>query len=100
MSAPAIELASPDGKVRFEFRTNQESPSTFQITFNGKAIIERSPFGIILDGVDLSRGSAVAKAERYELKEQYPWRGVHAWATNHCQGARLHLSSYTLEARV
>jgi alpha-glucosidase len=100
ISATAISVASPDGKVRFEFETNQGSPSTFQITFNSKAIIERSPFGIILDGVELSRGNAIAKDERYELKEQYPWRGVHAWATNHCRGARLHLSSYTLEARV
>ena len=106
ISATAVDLASPDGKVRFEFRTNQESPSIFQITFNGKAIIERSPFGIILDGVDLSHGNVVAKAERYEVKEHYPWRGIHARATNHCHGARLHLSypksktSCILEARV
>lgn len=91
-SAFGVDLASPDAKVRFEFRTNQQSRSTFQVVFNGKAVIERSPLGLLLDGADLSQGNAIAKTERYELKEHYPWRGVHSWATNHCHGARLELS--------
>jgi alpha-glucosidase len=101
----ARQIASPNGKVRFELQMDAQADLTFQISFNGTTVVERSRLGVLVDGVELSQGNALTSDERYELKENYPWRGVHAWATNHCKGARLQLSHrksqapYTLEVR-
>jgi alpha-glucosidase len=101
----ARQVTSPNGKVRFELQMEAQSDLTFQITFNGKAVVERSRLGIVIDGLAVSEGTALSADDRYEVNERYPWRGVHAWATNHCKGARLQLShrkssaAYTLEVR-
>jgi alpha-glucosidase len=100
----AMQLASPNGKVRVEIAPDGEALS-YRISFGDKPVIERSPLGIWVDGTELSRGAEIGSADRYELKENYPWRGVHAWATNHCNGARISLRhtkskvSFTLEVR-
>jgi alpha-glucosidase len=104
-ASAATELASPNGKVRFALHVDRESHSSFDIVANDKVVIERSRFGIVVDEVDLSQGNELKQIDRYEVNEHYPWRGVHAWATNHCRGAKVQLthtkgkSDYTLEVR-
>jgi alpha-glucosidase len=104
-ASAARQIASPNGKVRFELQMEAQADLTFHISFNGKTVVERSRLGIVVDGLELSQGNALTGDERYELKEHYQWRGVHGWATNHCKGTRLLLShrktgaAYTFEVR-
>jgi alpha-glucosidase len=101
-----VRVASPDGKVRFDILLREQSRLSYRVTFRNGVVIEASPLGIVVDGVDLCRGVEAGKVERYRLNERYAWRGVHSEAVNHCNGARLSLKhaesggSFTLDARV
>jgi len=103
-SGATVQLASPNGKVRFEVGPDGEAFG-YRVIFGDKTVIERSTLGIWVDGTELSRGAEAGNPDRYELKASYPWRGVHAWATNHCNGVRIPLrhtkskTSFTLEVR-
>lgn len=101
-----VRVASPDGRVRFDTLLREQSRLSYRVTFRNGAVIEASPLGIVVDGVDLCRGVEAGKVERYSLNERYAWRGAHSEAVNHCNGARFSLkhaesgASFTLDARV
>jgi alpha-glucosidase len=100
-----IRVAGPDGKVRFDILLRGQSRLSYRVTFRDGVVIETSPLGIVIDGVDLCRGAEAGKVERYSLNERYAWRGVHSEAINHCNGARLSLkhtgsgANFTLDVR-
>lgn len=102
-AAPTTVL-SPDQAIRFALQV-QEDRLKYDVTFGNKPVIETSPLSIFVDGVDLAEGVDAGALKRYELKETYPWRGVHSKATNHCNGVTIPLkhrrdgTSYTLEVR-
>jgi alpha-glucosidase len=97
-------IDSPDGAIRFTLLW-PDGRLKCTVTFRNQAVIEASPMQLTVDGVHLTEGVEVGSADMYEVKEIYPWRGVHAQATNHCNGARIpvkHVLSnllYTLEIR-
>ncbi|HKS38046.1 MAG TPA: glycoside hydrolase family 97 N-terminal domain-containing protein [Verrucomicrobiae bacterium] len=103
-AATPTTVLSPDGAIRFALQV-QEERLKFYVTFRNKAAIETSPLSITVDGVDLAEGVDPGALKRYELKETYPWRGVHSKATNHCNGVTIPLkhrksgTGYTLEVR-
>ncbi|MCI0377735.1 MAG: glycoside hydrolase family 97 protein [Gemmataceae bacterium] len=98
-------MASPDGAVQFQLLVRDKVQLSYRITFRNNPVIESSALGILLDGVDLTRGVETAKPETFKINEKYPWRGVHAEALNHCNGVKIpstHSASklrYTLEVR-
>jgi alpha-glucosidase len=100
-----VRVASPDGKVRFDILLREQSRLSYRVTFRGGVVIEDSPLGIVVDGVDLCRGVEAGKVERYRLNERYDWRGVHSEAINRCNGAKLSLkhtesgAGFTLDVR-
>lgn len=100
-----IIVASPDGRIRFELLPREQAQLSYRVTFRNKAVIEDSPLGIDIGGVDLCRGVEIGKAERYRLNERYDWRGVHSSAVNRCNGAKLSLKhkksgiGFTLDVR-
>ena len=100
-----IIVASPDGKIRFELLPREQARLSYRVTFRNRAVIEASPLGIVIDGVDLGRGVEVGKVERYRLNERYAWRGVHSKAVNRCDGAKLSIkhaesgAGFTLDVR-
>src|SRR5262245_45400723 len=100
-----ISVLSPDGRIRFELLPSEQSRLSYRITFRNKGVIDASPLGILIDGVDLCQGVEIGKAERYHLNERYALRGVHSDAVNRCNGARLALKhtksnlSFTLDVR-
>jgi alpha-glucosidase len=100
-----IQVASPDGKIKFTILPNAER-LTFTVTMGNTVVIEPSPIAMKLDGYDLSSGVVFNNLERYSIDESYPWYGAHALAVNQCNGAKLSLThdlsfaSYTLEIRV
>ena len=85
--------------------TSRNNGLSYRVAFGEASVIETSRLGIFLDRVELSQGVELGKAERYELNEKYPWRGVHAEAVNRCNGVRIpvtHMASrisYTLDVR-
>jgi alpha-glucosidase len=100
-----VRVSSPDGRAQFEIRLRGQPRLSYRVTFRNRVVIEDSPLGIVIDGVDLCRGAAADKVERYRLNERYDWRGVHSEAINRCNGAKLSLrhaesgAGFTLEAR-
>src|SRR5712691_11328977 len=65
---------------------------TYRVTLAGQPVVEPSPLGILMDGVDLGRGARVGRVDRYSTNERYPWRGVHSEAVDRSRGARVHLT--------
>jgi alpha-glucosidase len=98
------QVLSPDGNVQIKILLD-EGQLKYAVTFRNKAVIESSPLVFTADGVELSEGVDVGGVERYQVKETYPWRGVHSQAVNNCNGAKISLKhtksgiTYTLEAR-
>jgi alpha-glucosidase len=102
-----VSLLSPDGNVQLKIFLD-EGQVKYGVTFKDKAVIETSRVQFTVDGIDLSEGVTVGGVERYQVKETYPWRGVHSQAVNNCNGAKIslkhaksnpQLADYTLEAR-
>jgi alpha-glucosidase len=104
LSPGEVRLVSPDGDVQLKV-TLQEGRLRCAVTFRDKPVIEDSPIGMVVDGMDLSVGLQAGEPARYQVKESYPWRGVHSQAVNHCNGAKIPLrraggdGEYLLEAR-
>ena len=100
-----VEVSSPDGKVSVTVLPNAER-LTFTVKRDGATVIDPSPIVMVLDGYDLSSGVVFGGAERYEVKESYPWHGMKSLAANRFNGARISLTHdlsftpYTLELRV
>jgi alpha-glucosidase len=102
-AAADVPVVSPDGSVRFTASFGGARP-TFTVTFRDKTVVEPSPLAMTVDGADITAAATAGTAERYQIDEKYPWRGVHAEAVNHCAGVKIPLRpangpAYTLEVR-
>ena len=100
-----VQVLSPDGKVALTILPNAER-LTFTVTLGDTPVIEPSTIVMNVDGYDLSSGVVLGDVERYEAKEEYPWRGKQTRAMSHCNAARIKLqhdlsfTEYVLEIRV
>src|SRR5262245_1553724 len=74
---PEVQVASPDGKVKFTIQPNPER-LTFTVAFGEATVIEPSALVMTLDGFDLSSGVVFSNVERYEINETYSWYGAHS----------------------
>jgi alpha-glucosidase len=103
-AADAILIASPNGRIGFEV-ASRDTGLSYRVAFGETPVIETSTIGIFLDRVELSQGVELGSADRYDLNEKYPWRGVHAEAVNRGNGVRIPVThkasriSYTLDVR-
>ena len=105
--ARPITVASPAGRLRVTVFAGSDStsPLTWQVTFHDRVVIEPSRLGIVVDGHDLGQGARVSGTDTYRIDESYPWRGVHAQAVDHSNGARLRITHpalstpYTIDVR-
>lgn len=96
-------IQSPDKNVSFRVFI-EEGQLNYSISYMGKPVVEPSAIRMSLDESELGKGMIFGKTEGYELKESYPWYGVHAVAQNEFRGAKIELikgkERYTLEVRV
>lgn len=105
LAADDVTVASPDGRVQFRLSLGGKGRLEYLVTFKEKPVIEPSAIGIMVDGVNLAEGVEIGKADRYQVKETYPWYGAHSTAVDDSNGVRIavtHLKSrtaYTLEIR-
>ena len=90
-AAAPVSLTSPDGQLALVVEVTSEGRLTWKTTMGGKPVIEPSPLGIVVDGIDLGTGAEIGGSERYKVDEKYPWRGVHAIAVKRANGTRLAL---------
>src|SRR5438094_4896803 len=66
----AIRIASPNGSVEFELRHAVGPRLSYGVTFRNQRVIEPSPLGIVVDGVDLGQGVEAGTVESYYGNEQ------------------------------
>jgi len=90
-SSDAIRVTSPNGAIEIALLPADGSRLTYGVTFRNRPVIEASPLGILVDGVDLGQGVEAGKVESYRANEHYASRGVHSQATNRFNGARIAL---------
>ncbi|OGC02308.1 glycoside hydrolase, partial [candidate division KSB1 bacterium RBG_16_48_16] len=101
-----IAISSPDSSVQFQLSRLENARLAFAATFLNAPVVEKSPIGITVENVDMGQDVEIGNAELYEINETYPWRGVHAQATNHCNGAKIAVThkksktDYSLDVRV
>jgi alpha-glucosidase len=88
-ASPEVALLSPGRGVAVRLALGEGGRLTWAVRLAGRAVIEPSALGIVVDGVDLGLVRALGPAERYSLDERFPWRGAHAAARGRCNGARV-----------
>lgn len=87
-SRTAETLRSPDGSVVLGIAA-REGRLTWNVTLNGRPVIEASPLGIVVDGTDLGRDATLGRTERYRVDERYPWHGTKSEVVNRANGMRI-----------
>jgi alpha-glucosidase len=103
-AAAEAQVRSPDESVQLKVFLH-ESRLHFAVAFKNRPVIETSPLVFTVDGVDLTEDTEIGDINPYQVKETYPWRGVHSQAHNHCNGATVRLkhaksnTTYILELR-
>jgi len=92
-AAPRIEvLQSPNDRLTFELRADGVDLQ-YRVTRDSVRVIEWSPLGIVVDGVNLSEAAAFGSGgRRGSTNEEYPARGVHAIARNRSNDAAYRLT--------
>ena len=99
-----VSIESPNGHVRFQLQDGAEL--NYQVSLRNRPVIESSAIGMIIDEVNLGRGTAIGKIEKYRTNDEYAWRGVHSRAVDRLNGAKIKIrheptkSEYMLEVRV
>src|SRR3989442_6813204 len=83
-SAPVdgIRITSPNGAVELQLLPALGPRVTYGVTFRSRPVIDASPLGVLVDGVDLGQGVEAGKVESYRPNEDHDWRGGHSQATN------------------
>src|SRR5262249_18996526 len=100
-----VAVTSPNGQVELRLSSDPSGRLRWAVKLKGHAVIEESPIGITLDGVNLADGEQIGKTETYRVEEKYPWYGAHSIAADNCRGVRIAMkhgasgTSYTLEMR-
>ncbi|MBN1344087.1 MAG: glycoside hydrolase family 97 catalytic domain-containing protein [Phycisphaerae bacterium] len=98
-------VTSPGGVVQATVSVDNAGQLAYRVQRGGAVVVEDSRLGVTVDGVKLGDGVTVGAPKMTAVNEEYPWRGVHAKAVNHCNVMALpvaHKASgteYTLEVR-
>ncbi|MBL9193357.1 MAG: glycoside hydrolase family 97 catalytic domain-containing protein [Opitutaceae bacterium] len=96
----AVEVASPDGRVRFTVDTDAGGHLQYTLASDRVVRIHPSPAGVIVDGVDLGAQAAPGEPRRSAIDETFPWRGDRTTARNRCLVAEIPIQTPTGDGRV
>src|SRR5262245_44028724 len=97
-AADSVVVTSPDASVRFALLADGPQPR-FNVTLDGKAVIEPSELRLTIDVNDVLQGARPATVDRYAADSTYPTRGVHSSAIDRHRGAKIALGQCVLEVR-
>nr|WP_236649664.1 glycoside hydrolase family 97 catalytic domain-containing protein [Rhodopirellula sp. SM50] len=99
-------MVSPNSKVQASLFRSDDEGLRYTVDFNGTRVIETSPLGITVDGVDLGSGVSLDPPEMSHIDETYATRGHHSQARNHCRVWNIPVThqqsgrKYSIEFRV
>src|SRR5512140_1475051 len=83
-TAANVTVTSPGGNITATIWIDGASKLQYDLTRDGKTVLETSPLGITVDTVDLGSGVVgVTASAPAEVNSSYPWRGVKSIAVNH-----------------
>ena len=101
-----ITFKSPNRQVQFILFAAGRPQFAYQVTHANQIAIEFSHLQMLIDGIDICRGSSITKIERYRRSEKYLTRGVHSTAVDNCNCAKISIkhpattTNYVLELRI
>jgi alpha-glucosidase len=101
-----ISLVSPAGTIRAALVSPDDGRLSLSISREEQPVLDPSPLGIVIDGVDLGRLARLGQPTSREIHETYAWRGVKNEAVNHCRAYEVPVRSgpdaiaWTLEVKV
>ena len=101
-----VTFNSPNRQVQFILFAAAHPQLGYRVTHGNRAAIEFSQLAMLIDGIDICRGSSITKIERYRRSEKYLTRGVHSTAVDNCHCAKISIehpattTNYQLELRI
>jgi alpha-glucosidase len=103
LAADTTVVSSPGKQVRFRlFQLNNQLH--YNITSGNIIIISTSPLIASLDGFSITSNTSIGNGRAYSINEKYDWLGVHAVATNKCNGLKIPIAynggTFILDVRV
>jgi alpha-glucosidase len=98
-----IFVTSPDKQIQFKLFL-QQSQLQYAVTYKNVPVVTNSPMVLLMNDKEIIGTIKTKDINHYRVNEQYPWLGAHAYATNHCNGAKIPLqygkATDTLDVRV
>jgi alpha-glucosidase len=103
VSCSSGKMQSPDKGVEAKVFI-KDNRLHYNLKYNGKLVVEDSPMGITIDGVDLGENADIKLLNQSFAKLNYPTRGVHKEASSEFQEytfeVKHSVQKYMLEAKV
>jgi glucan 1,4-alpha-glucosidase len=101
LNAFAQDLQSPNGQLTLSFRLTTDGEPTYQLSFGGKAVVEKSKLGIELkDQPALAKGFTSVKVERSQTDETWePVWGEVRQIRNHYRELTITIQQAALKNR-
>ena len=98
-----LTLCSPNNRLQATIE-NHDNQIQWSLSHDQNFVIEPSPLGLILRGVNLGQGAQFGAPDNGEIDEIYTTRGHHKEAHNRCKTVQIPVTTngvkWSLEARV
>jgi alpha-glucosidase len=100
-----VRVTSPDRRLILDIKTDSNQ-LLWNIAAGNTPVIEPSALGIVVDGVDLGKGSVRRAVESYKVDDSFPWRGGKSEIKYRANGVRIRMThtasraDFTIEAHV
>lgn len=91
-----VAVKSPDGTA--VITVTDDAGLSYSAFFDGRAVVNKSRFGIISDGVDLGAGARLGKTSSRKIREAYSMFGGHSEALNNCRETTIAIRNAAGEA--
>ena len=86
MAAP-VTVASPDGNIAIKIETTADGQLTWSVVRQNRSVLLPAPLGLSIDGKEIGQAVTLGTPSTRAIDEEYPIRGNHALAINHCNEA-------------
>jgi alpha-L-fucosidase len=82
--AAPVTVASPDGRIEVEIRTDPAGQLTWSVQRQGQTVLAPAPLGLTVDDRNLGRSVTFGEPRTRTIDEQYATWGNHSTAVNRC----------------
>jgi len=99
-----VTVASPNGKMKIEIRTDAAGQLTWSVKHRNQTVLAAAPLGLRIDDCNLGQSAKLGEPRTRTIDEQYPTWGNHSMAVNRCNEAVIPVEcaggmKYELEVR-